>query len=122
MRAAGKKEHNIRQEVRIRIASPPTRSSSGREEISAEFFRLLARLLAAIALATLLVSLLLHWRIRQETAELERLTAVNAEVRRDHARLTAKRDEMASKPRVVAAAVVRLGLQLPTKEQEHQLY
>ncbi|WP_417915143.1 hypothetical protein [Candidatus Electronema sp. JM] len=122
MLAVGKKGHNIRQEVRIRIASPPTRSSNGREEISAEFFRLLARLLAAIALATLLISLLLHWRIRQETAELERLTAVNAEVRRDHASLTAKRDELTSKPRVVAAAAVRLGLQLPTKEQEHQLY
>jgi cell division protein FtsL len=123
MLVAGKKGQNVRREVRIRISRPTNPWVGGsKEPLSAELLRLVARLLAAAFLVVLFVSQLLHWRIDRETAELERLTAVNAELRREHTRLTAQRNELSSKPRIVAAAAVRLGLQLPTKEQEHRLY
>jgi cell division protein FtsL len=97
-------------------------AQSGREQLTPEFFSLLRRLLAGIAVIILALSQFLHWRVSQAQAGLERLAAVNADVRREHASLTAERDELASKPRIAAAAAVRLGLQLPQKEQEHRLY
>lgn len=124
-------DKNRPDKVKIRIPRPSSPAfatahgqaqASGREQLSSEFFRLLFRLLAGIGLVLLVLSQLLHWRISQARAELERLAAVNADVRREHARLTAQRDELASKPRIAAAAAVRLGLQLPEKEQEHRLY
>uniref|UniRef100_UPI004056300C hypothetical protein n=1 Tax=Candidatus Electronema sp. TaxID=2698783 RepID=UPI004056300C len=124
-------DKNRPDKVKIRIPRPSSPSfatahgpaqSSGKDQLSPEFSRLLFRLLAGIGLVLLVLSQLLHWRISQARAELERLTAVNADVRREHARLIAQRDELASKPRIAAAAAVRLGLQLPDKEQEHRLY
>lgn len=117
-----KKGQNVRREVRIRIASPaPRQEHSGKEPLSEDFLRLTTRTLAAVFLVVLLTSQILHWLTSREMAELERLLAINADVRREHTRLTAQRDELASKPRITAAAAVRLGLQLPTKEQEHRL-
>jgi cell division protein FtsL len=122
MVVTGKKGQNVRREVRIRIASPaPRQEHSVNEPLSEDFLRLTARTLAVVFLIVLLTSQVLHWLTNRETAELERLLAINAEVRREYTRLTAQRDELASKPRITAAAAVRLGLQLPTKEQEHRL-
>lgn len=130
MVVTGKKGQNIRREVRIRISKPTeasltaingTAKASNREQLSGDFFRLLARLLAAVGLIILVLTQLLHWRVAKEKTELERVATINATMRQEHAKLTAQRDELASKPRIVASAAAKLGLHLPTKEQEHRL-
>jgi cell division protein FtsL len=132
MVVAGKKGQNTRREVRIRISRPistllsantvtASQSHGSREHISNDFLRLLTRLLLTAGIIVLVLSQLLHWRISKEIAELERVTTINADVRQEHAKLTTQRDELASKPRIVASAAAKLGLHLPTKEQEHQL-
>ncbi|WP_417910385.1 hypothetical protein [Candidatus Electronema sp. PJ] len=122
MVVTGKRMQVIKHGVPIRISSPPSRQAGdSREPLSEDFLRLLIRLLAATFLVVLILGQFLHWRIGKETAELERLTTSNVDMRREHTRLTVQRNELASKPRVAAAAAVRLGLQLPTKEQKHRL-
>jgi cell division protein FtsL len=122
MVVTGKKMQVIRHGVPIGISSPPSRQvGDSKEPLSEDFLRLLIRLLAATFLIVLILGLFLHWRISKETAELERLTAVHVDLRREHTHLTAQRNELASKPRIAAAAAVRLGLQFPTKAQKHRL-
>ncbi len=127
MMVAGGKGRNVRREmprppVKVNIGlNEPVQSSPSREPLSEDFLRLLFRLLLGIGIAVLIASQILRWLVSQETAELERLAATQAEIRQEHVRLTAQRDELTSKARIVASAAAKLGLHLPTKEQEHRL-
>lgn len=128
MMVTGGKGRNVRRDA----PRPPVKPTSGfsspavqpgpsREPLSDEFLHLLFRLLLGIGVAVLIASQMLRWRVSRESAELERLLAAQTEIRQEHARLVAQQDELASKARIVASAAVRLGLHLPTKEQEHRL-
>uniref|UniRef100_UPI0040562CEF hypothetical protein n=1 Tax=Candidatus Electronema sp. TaxID=2698783 RepID=UPI0040562CEF len=130
MMVAGNKGRNVRREApRPAAAKPnsgfgfngPAQTGPSREPLSSDFLRLLFRLLLAAGVAVLIVSQLLSWRVSRKTAELERLIAAQTEIRQEHARLAAQRDELASKARIVASAAVKLGLHLPAEEQEHRL-
>ncbi|MGX9726773.1 MAG: cell division protein FtsL [Candidatus Electronema sp. VV] len=128
MMVAGNKGRNVRREApRPAAAKPnsvfssPAQPGPSREPLSSDFLRLLFRLLLGAGVAVLIASQFLRWRVSQETAELERLMAAQTEIRQEHTRLVAQRDELASKARIVAFAAAKLGLHLPTKEQEHRL-
>lgn len=127
MIVAGNKGRNVRRSGPLSavrpnsVFSPPAQAGPEREPLSSEFLRLLFRLLLGAGLAVLAASQLLRWQCSREDAELERLVAAQSEIRKEHARLAAQRDELASKARIVAFAAAKLGLHLPTKEQEHRL-
>lgn len=127
MIVAGSKGRNVRREAPRRPAPPtsgfskPVLPDPSREPLSSDFLRLLFRLLLGAGITMLIASQILHWRVSRQRAELERLAAAQAEIKQDYARLTAQRDELASKARIVASAAAKLGLHLPTKEQEHRL-
>ncbi|MGR0480072.1 MAG: cell division protein FtsL [Candidatus Electronema sp. V4] len=127
MIVAGNKGRNVRRSgplAAVRpnsVFSPPAQAGPEREPLSREFLRLLFRLLLGAGVVVLIASQILRWRVSRETAELERLIAAQTAIRQEHARLVAQRDELASKARIVAFAAAKLGLHLPTKEQEHRL-
>jgi len=111
----------VRQTIRVKITRPVAPTWE-RDQLREDFFRLLFRLLTALFLAASAAGIFLHWRIRQEQSTVELLTEQNATLRKEHAALLAQQNELMSKNRIAAAAAVRLGLQLPEKEQVHRLY
>ena len=120
-------KQGVRQEIRIRISRPSSpyvarQAGRRRENLSEDFLRLTVRTVAVFFFIVCILCQFLRWRTAQEYAEFERLTAVHADVSRQHAELLAQRDQLLAESRIVAAAAVRLGLYPPEPEQEHRLY
>lgn len=121
MNRGSNSKSTVRQTIRVKITRPVAPSWET-DRLREHFFQLLFRLLTALFVSTAAAGIFLHWRIGQEQEILAGLTEQDAALRKEHAALQAQRNELMSKSRIAAAAAVRLGLQLPEKEQVHRLY
>jgi cell division protein FtsL len=92
------------------------------ENLSEDFFHLMRNVLLGAGLFAAVLAVFLHWRISHARTASAQLTEIGTELRKEHAALLAEHNTLTAKNRIAAAAAVRLGLQLPTKEQVHRLY
>lgn len=113
----------FKQSIRVKITRPvsPARAWAS-ESLSEDFLHLLRSVLIVAGMLAAVLAIFLHWRISHARTASAQLTEIGTELRKEHAALLAQQNTLMEKHRIAAAAAVRLGLQLPTKEQVHRLY